>query len=157
MGEVLRRRLHQTRFDDRNHEAMLALLVAAADVRGDLERVCATHGLTGGQFNVLRILRGNPEGYPRCEILARLIDRAPDVTRLIDRLERQGLVERARGERDRRQSITRITRRGLDLLDRMQPAVDRVHRAIGTRLPARATRELARLCEALISTGEAPS
>jgi DNA-binding MarR family transcriptional regulator len=150
MTDHLKRRLRQSRFEDEGHAAVLAVLVAAADVRSRLDRVCVEHRITTGQYNVLRILRGNPGGYPRCEITTRLIDRAPDVTRLIDRLERQGLVERARGTRDRRQSITRITRRGIDLLDHMAPAVTAAHRAITARLDARAARELARLADQLI-------
>src|SRR5215204_2537155 len=57
--------------------------------------VCRKHGVTHDQYNILRILRGvHPTGHPRCEITKRLISRAPDVTRLLDRLVRQGLVER---------------------------------------------------------------
>ncbi len=154
MGILLRRRLRQDRFENPAHEAVLALLVAAADVRGRLDRVCEGHGITSGQYNVLRILRGHPDGYPRCEITARLIERAPDVTRLIDRLARQGLVERMRGESDRRHSVTRISRKGLELLDRMQSAIAAVNRETGRRLPPGDARALARLCEGLIE--EAP-
>ncbi len=150
MGERLRRRLRQARFESAGHEAVLGLLVAAAEVSGRIERVCGDHHLTHGQYNVLRILRGHAAGYPRCEIGARLLERAPDVTRLIDRLERQGLVERARGASDRRQSITRITRKGVELLDRMQASVAAVSHDLERRLTPPGTRTLARLCEALI-------
>jgi DNA-binding MarR family transcriptional regulator len=154
MGRALLKRLRQSRVEDLAQEAVLGLLVAAAEVRGRLERACERHGITVGQYNVLRILRGHREGYPRREILARVIDRAPDVTRLIDRLERQGLVERARGTRDRRQSITRIGPRGLELLDRMRPAVEREHAALRLRLSAREARTLVRLCDRLIPSDE---
>lgn len=157
MGEILKRRLRQARFDDERHEAVLAVLVAAADLRARFDRVCDAYDITAGQYNVLRILRGNPGGYPRCEITARLIERAPDVTRLIDRLERQGLVERGRGTRDRRQSVTRITRRGVDLLERMAPAMAAAYRVIATRLDTRGARDLARLADTLIlDEGETP-
>lgn len=150
MGDLLRRRLRQNRFESPSHEALLGLLVVSAEMRGHFERVCLDHGISNGQYNVLRILRGHPAGYPRCEITARLVERAPDVTRLIDRLERQGLVERSRGESDRRHSITRITRKGLELLERMQPAIASLHRGLERRLGARDARELARLCELLM-------
>jgi DNA-binding MarR family transcriptional regulator len=150
MGDILRRRLRQNRFESPAHEALLGLLVVSAEVRGHFERVCLDHGISNGQYNVLRILRGHPDGYPRCEITARLVERAPDVTRLIDRLERQGLVERSRGEADRRHSITRITRKGIELLDRMHPAVASLHRSIEKRLSVRDARELGRLCETLL-------
>lgn len=151
VGDILRRRLRQARFESPVHEAVLGLLAAASDVRARHERVLERHAITPGQFNVLRILRGaRAEGYPRCEIARRLVDRSPDVTRLIDRLERQGLVERARSDADRRLSVTRVTRRGLELLERVGPDVEAANREIAARLGAGDARELTRLCEALM-------
>jgi len=150
MGEILKKRLRQSRFESPVHEAVLNLLVAAGHVRTLHDRALERHGLSGVQFNVLRILRGaHPHGYPRHEIACRLVERAPDVTRLIDRLEAQGLVERARAESDRRLSVTRITRRGLELLERVQPDMDAVGRALARRLGPKDARELSRLCEGL--------
>jgi DNA-binding MarR family transcriptional regulator len=152
VGEVLKQRLQQARFDGIHHEAVLSLLVAAAHVRDTLDRVCEVHGVTRGQFNVLRILRGaHPHGYPRCEIAKRLVERAPDVTRLIDRLERRGLLVRAKADGDRRLSVARITRKGLELLERMQPDVDRTHRLISRHLSDDDAGDLARLCERLFA------
>lgn len=151
MGEILHKRLLQTRFESPVHEAVLSLLVAAGQVRAALDRAFEKHAVTAAQFNVLRILRGaRPGGYARCDIARRMVERAPDVTRLIDRLERQGLVERVRSESDRRLSLSRITRRGLALLDRIQPDVDAVNRALAGRLGPGEARELARLCEVLV-------
>ena len=117
MSDALKARIQQKRFRNPAHEAILSLMVAAAHVRQMVEQACADHDLTQAQYNVLRILRGkHPDGYPRGEMASRMIDRAPDVTRLIDRLERRGLVERARSTEDRRLSITRITRKGLAVL-----------------------------------------
>ena len=150
MGEALRRRIAQTRFEGPHHEALLNLLVAASHLQAGYDLVFSGHDLTRGQYNVLRILRGvHPEGCPRCEIVQRMIDRAPDVTRLIDRLESQGLAERLASESDRRLSITRITRKGLRLLKRIQPEVDRVEQGIGSRLSTDEARELSRICERL--------
>lgn len=155
MGEPLKRRLKQSRFENPQHEAILNLLVAASHVRARLEQVCAAHGITEGQYNALRILRGaHPDGYPRCEIARRLIERAPDVTRLIDRLEKQGLVERARSGEDRRLSITLITRNGLQILERMEPAMSTVHHELIDRLPDRDARELSRICESIYDVEE---
>ena len=135
MGEALKRRLQQVRFESPHHEALLNLMVAAAYVRARFERVCAQHRVTEGQYNVLRILRGaHPDGYARCEIAERMVERAPDVTRLSDRLQKQNLVERTRGGADRRQSITRITRKGLQLLERMQPAISALNESLAERL-----------------------
>src|SRR5438874_9294707 len=108
MGKELQRRLVQQRFESPFAEAVLNVLVAASHARDQFDRTYGEHGVSHGQYNVLRILRGvHPEGYPRCEIARRMIERAPDLTRLIDRLERRGLVERARSEEERRDSIAR--------------------------------------------------
>ncbi len=154
MGEPTRHRLRQSRFDSPAHEAMLSLLVAAGHVRELLDRAAAAHGVTPGQYNVLRILRGrHPDGYPRCEIARRLVERAPDLTRMIDRLAARGLVERARSDQDRRHSLARITREGLELLERMEPTLQALHRGFAERLSKRDTLELARLCEKLYRDG----
>ena len=150
MGEALKRRLKQQRFESPLQEAMLNLLVAANHVRERVDRICEQYGITNAQYNVLRILRGaHPEGYPRCEIACRMIDRAPDVTRLIDRLEQQKLVARDRSDEDRRLSLTRITQKGLDLLERMNPGLEEVHRQIGERMSLADRREMSRICEGL--------
>ena len=148
VGQVLRRRIKQAKFDSPAHEAMLNLLVAAGHVRLLVDGLCDGYDITQAQYNALRILRGaHPDGYPRGEIASRLIERAPDVTRLIDRLERQGLVERTRSSEDRRLSITRITRAGLDLLRRMDPRIQEIQKAFQTLLPARDVKALSRICE----------
>jgi len=150
VGEILKARLRQARFDGPAHEALLNLLVAAAHVRQRVDELCEPYHLTRAQYNALRILRGaHPDGYPRGEIASRLIERAPDVTRLIDRLERQGLVERIRTSADRRLSLTRITRAGLDLLKRLDPHVRALHRDVEARLSPAEVRELSRLLEQL--------
>jgi len=150
MGEPLKQRLKQTAFESPFHEAMLNLMVATAHLRDRIDAVCELHQITTAQYNVLRILRGaHPAGYPRCEIAQRMIERAPDVTRLIDRLEEQGLAERGRSDEDRRLSVTRITPSGLALLGRMQPDVDAVHETLAAKLTPDQARELSRLCESL--------
>jgi DNA-binding MarR family transcriptional regulator len=150
VGDVLKQRIKQARFDSPAQEAMLNLLVAAGYVRQLVDDACASAKITHGQYNALRILRGaHPKGYPRCEIAARMVERAPDVTRLIDRLEKRGLVERARVPEDRRLSITRITRSGLDLLKRLDPHVHEIQKKFGARAPVRDLRELSRICESI--------
>jgi len=150
MGEALRKRLQQSRFETPYQEALLNLMVASAYLRDMGQSMFEPHGITLTQFNVLRILRGaHPQGYARCEIAQRMIDRAPDLTRLIDRLVRIGLAERVGSRVDRRQSITRITRRGLELLERIKPAMAQLNRSMAERLSREDAEELSRLCEAL--------
>ncbi len=80
------------------------------------------------QYNVLRILRGAPRGLPCGEIAGRMITRDPDVTRLLDRMEKRGLISRARESRDRRLVLARITPEGLKLVDRLDEPVQKIHR-----------------------------
>jgi DNA-binding MarR family transcriptional regulator len=75
-------------------------------------------GLSESQFNVLRILRGSaPDGLSSTRIAERMVRHDPDLTRLVDQLEKRGLVERSRDARDRRVANSRITDQGLRLVE----------------------------------------
>jgi len=87
-----------------------------------------TEDISATQYNVLRILRGAPEGLACGEVAGRMITRDPDITRLFDRLEKRGLVSRSREVRDRRTVVTRITPEGLKLLDRLDDPIQEAHR-----------------------------
>ena len=130
-------------------EGMLNLLVIGGLLNRRAEAAYAKFGLTTSAYNVLRILRGSPEGLPRGEIGQRMVNPAPDVTRLIDRLIRRGLVRRQRAKRDRRLSLTRITPKGLVLVEQAEAANDAQHRALDGRLSASEWRQLSALCERL--------
>jgi DNA-binding MarR family transcriptional regulator len=93
-----------------------------------LVQVLKTEDLSATQYNVLRILRGAPEGLPCGEIASRMITRDPDVTRLLDRLEKRGLISRCRETKDRRTVMARITPDGLKLLSRLDEPVQAAHR-----------------------------
>jgi DNA-binding MarR family transcriptional regulator len=153
MNTALSQRLSQTHFVDPVQEALLSLLVVAHTLNDLMDELCETHGITRPQYNVLRILRGiHPRGHARCEIARRMIDRAPDVTRLVDRLQARGLVKRSRGDDDHRQAVTSITTKGLRLLAKMQPEIDT---AVGTRLRwlnDDDCRELSRLCGVILKS-----
>jgi DNA-binding MarR family transcriptional regulator len=147
MTDALSRRLKQARFADARQEALLSVAVAAGTINDLVDRVCEQFDLTRQQFNVLRILRGvYPEGHPRCEVAQRMVERAPDVTRLVDRLQAQGLVRRARGGNDQRQAITRITPKGLKLLDTIQPVMEAQSTTLLGRLSENDCHELSRIC-----------
>lgn len=105
-------------------EALIALLRSADQVRRKVAVVIEPHGVTLQQYNVLRILRGaGPEGLPTLDIGLRMIEQAPGITRLLDRLIRKQLVSRSRGQDDARQVICRITAKGLRLLATMDRPV----------------------------------
>jgi DNA-binding MarR family transcriptional regulator len=110
-------------------EAAFLDLQRTADVlsRG-LVWVLKAEGLSATQYNVLRILRGSPEGLACGDIASRMITRDPDVTRLLDRLEKRGLILRFRDTKDRRTVMTRITPAGLVLLARLDGPVQAAHR-----------------------------
>ena len=84
--------------------------------------------LSGNQYNVLRILRGSPDGLICGEIASRMITRDPDITRLLDRLEKRNLISRCRETKDRRMVMARITPVGLKLLGRLDEPVQEAHR-----------------------------
>ena len=85
--------------------------------------------LSANQYNILRILRGSPDGLPCGEIGNRMITRDPDITRLLDRLEKRGLISRSRGSKDRRMVTATIMPEGLGLLARMDEPVRAMHRS----------------------------
>lgn len=135
-------------FRSPGHEGVVALLRTTAVVRRSLARVVEGAGITLAQYNVLRILRGaGPEGLPTLAIRDRLIEEAPGITRLLDKLERAGLVRRDRCTPDRRQVICRITDRGLAMLAELDAPVDAVDDQAFAALEPEALRELVRLLE----------
>jgi len=110
-------------------EAAFLELVRTTDLlsRG-LVRIMKTEDISPTQYNVLRILRGAPAGLACGEIANRMITRDPDVTRLLDRLEKRDLISRCRETKDRRTVMARITPEGLKLLGRLDEPVQAAHR-----------------------------
>jgi len=108
--------------------AFLELLRTTDILSRGLITVLKTEDLSTNQYNVLRILRGSIEGLPCGEIASRMITRDPDITRLLDRLEKRGLISRCRETKDRRLVMARITPKGLRLLTRLDEPVQAAHR-----------------------------
>jgi len=122
----LQRELKQRRpFRSPGLESVIALLRTADLLRRNLLRASEPHGITFQQYNVLRILRGaGEEGLPTLAIGERMVEQAPGVTRLLDRLEAKALVVRCRGESDRRQVLCWLTSDGRQLLGRLDPEME---------------------------------
>jgi DNA-binding MarR family transcriptional regulator len=97
------------------------------------EQMLKPYGITGTQYNVLRILRGaEPHGLCRNEVRDRLLTRMPDVTRLLDRMEEAGLVRRVRSTEDRRLVTTHLTDRGQEVVDALDdPAMEEHRQRLG--------------------------
>ena len=122
----IQQELKQSRpFPTKTQEASVGLLRTADVLRRLIDAVVAEHGITTQQYNVMRILRGAGErGLPTLEIAERMIEDAPGITRLIDRLEAKTLVSRERCTVDRRRVYCRITSEGLALLAALDEPVD---------------------------------
>lgn len=150
MGEILKKRLKQEKFSGIEQEGLLNLFIASNYLHSKLDEVCSEFNITLSQFNVLRILKGaHPAGYPRHEIIRRMVEPAPDVTRLIDRLIKEGLVERFNIEKDRRLSLARITKKGITLLTKINPEIDKFILSYSSSLTKSEKEMLSSICEKL--------
>ena len=127
MPHGLRAEIKQNRpFSSREQEAYLALLRTADALQTQVECWLKEFGLTGTQYNALRILRGaGKEGLPCSEIGERMITHDPDITRLLNRLEQRGFVKRVRAKCDRRVICGMITPVGLKLLSKIDSPLEK--------------------------------
>ncbi len=147
MTSPIQAAISQTRpFSSPGHEAVVGLMLVADSLRRRYARVSEPFGVTGQQYNVMRILRGGgKDGVPTLTIAARMIEQTPGITRLLDRLEEKALVRRERCDQDRRQVLCWITPAGLKLLESMDGAVKQADQdAIGS-LKTVEQRELVRI------------
>ncbi len=121
----LQQELLQTKpFRSLRAEAFLNVVRTADRLQHGLHLRLKPYGMTETQYNSLRILRGAGDcGLTCSEMSARLVGHHPDITRLLNRMERQGIVRRSRDTKDRRTVITRITRMGLDRLKELDEVV----------------------------------
>jgi DNA-binding MarR family transcriptional regulator len=152
-GIVARELKQQSPFESGEQEVLLGLLIAAERIVEPWEKFLkATAGLTNNQYNVLRILRGSHPSRLACsEIAERMIARDPDITRLVDRLGRHGLVARVRGRGDRRVVEVAITDKGREVLRNLDAHVNRMPRAVLGHLGAGKLKQLKQLLEQVIA------
>lgn len=124
----------------------VALLKAADSLSQEAEQLIKAAGLTSAQYNVLRILRGaEPDGLLCRGISDRMISRDPDITRLLDRMEKNKLITRERQKEDRRVIKTRITAEGLKLLKKLDRPVNELHKNQFRHMPPAQLKRLAEL------------
>lgn len=148
---ALRDRLQQQKFSSAQQEAVLGILSCADIINRRMDELVAPFNITIAQYNVLRILRGvHPDGHPRGEITSRMIQKAPDVTRLIDRLEKQGLVVRSKSQDDGRLSMSTITEKGLALLSELDPIIRRFDRDIRTAFTDKDAAAVSKIIDRLV-------
>jgi len=129
----------------REESAFLDLLRTTDMLTRQPALVLKNEDVSPTQYNVLRILRGAPDGLSCGAISERMITRDPDITRLLDRLEKRGLISRSREARDRRTVVAIITPTGLDLLARLDDLVQSTHRKQLGHLGEKRLRELSEL------------
>jgi DNA-binding MarR family transcriptional regulator len=142
-------RLQNKALSSLEEAAFVALLRTADQLQWRAAEMFKRHGLSPTQYNALRILRGaGPEGLACSEVGERMINRDPDITRLLDRLERRGLIQRSREQKDRRVIKVRITPAGLDLLKSLNREVAEFHRQLLGHLGEERLESLVRLLEA---------
>ena len=135
-------------FRSREQEAYLSLLRTADVLQASVEARLKEFGLTSTQYNAMRILRGaGQEGLPCSEIGERMITRDPDITRLLNRLEKRGLVARVRAKSDRRVIYGKITGAGLKLLREMDEPVEQHSREMLKHVGQEKLRQLIELLE----------
>jgi len=116
--------------DSPRRRAYLALVSASEALVEQFKKLFQSHGLTLTQFNLLRLLLSGPETGETCGALRdRMLHRVPDITRLVDRMEREGLVERERAKHDRRVVLIRITAEGQRRCEAVYPELLRIHEA----------------------------
>ena len=112
----------RSRFESEQHKAMLNVMFTAGWFRNQQVELFKPYGISPQQYNILRILRGAKDRMNMHCVKERMIDRAPNATRLTDKLIAKGLVERERCEDDRRVVYVRISQKGLAMLDEIDRA-----------------------------------
>lgn len=144
-------RLKTSKFRSKEHEAILAVMVAASHIRNEMGNDVFGGGLSLEQYNIMRILRGvYPEGHSCGDISSRMVDNSPDITRRIDTLVKKGFATREKSTEDRRVVITRITQKGLDVLEKLDEVVNNKQHEIMSKLSEADCKLLVDLCEKIL-------
>lgn len=133
--------------DRLGREAFINLFLAAGRFTDEVEAICKANGLTMSHYTVLWVvcLSSSREGTPMRVIADGILTRAADATRLVDRLAKDGYVERANSDEDRRVVLIRPTRSGRAVFKRITSAVKKLHQAQWEPLTGAELRELRRL------------
>lgn len=138
----------QHRFDSVEQEAFLNLWRTYDRLRAAEDELFTQYDLTPQQYNALRLLRGeHPQPIPTLTLGARLVSRAPDITRLLDKLEERRLIVRERPAANRRIVLVRITADGLALLRKLDKPVRECHRRQLGHMPEDSLQQLIALLQ----------
>ena len=116
-------------FESPQQEAFLNLVRTYEVLMGEFDRLFKTQGLSGPQYNALRILRGHRKPLPVYTVAEQMVTREPDITRLVDRLEQAGFAGRKRSNEDRRVVLVELTVAGKAVLKKLDGPVRKLHQA----------------------------
>jgi len=148
---LFRERLTQNEFQNVGQEAVLSLIAAASAVRDKLNLICNEKNISTAQYNILRILKGSyPQSYPRFEISSRMVEKSPDITRTIDRMVKNGLVERNKSTDDMRQSIAKITDKGIKLLMELNTSIHSFQNDFQNKISKKQCEILSAICDSIL-------
>ena len=130
--------------------AILNILFTASWLDCLMNRTLRDYGLTNPQYNILRILRGSPQGLSVLDIKSRMIDRSSNVSRLVEKLREQELVERIISNEDRRMVVVSISKKGLEMIDAVGNQMNQDDdKAIGNKMTEQELLDLSLLIDKL--------
>jgi DNA-binding MarR family transcriptional regulator len=130
--------------------AILNILFTASWLDCLMNRSLRDYGLTNPQYNILRILRGSPQGLSVLDIKSRMIDRSSNVSRLVEKLREQELVERIISNEDRRMVVVSISKKGLDIIETIGDLMNSDEgKAIGNKMTEQELLDLSLLIDKL--------
>jgi DNA-binding MarR family transcriptional regulator len=150
-------RVVRRRFDSREQEAYLALWRTYDRLRLLEDELFVEFELTAQQYNLLRLLKAARRSVPTLALAERLVSRAPDITRMLDRLEERGLIARSRSTNDRRAVLVTIRPAGLALLDRIAGPLRQCHQRQLGHLSAAELESLIALLRSARAPHESPN
>lgn len=154
---MLYRQLHRSKaFELIEEECSLQILRTNDLLQNRFGRLFRAHGITSSQYNVLRILRGAKEAVKCSYISQRMIQVVPAITGLLDRLEKQNLITRIRGDKDRRAVLVELSEEGEVLLEKLQPEIEALHQSMFSHMETEEMKRLAELLEKVRSAWVAP-
>lgn len=131
--------IKQKHFNSEYHKLAVNLFVTSSWLSGIHHQIMKRHGLTMQQFNLLRILRGQKgKALSVNDLIERMIDKSSNASRLVDKLNEKGLVQRAVCPNDRRQVEVTITEQGLELLAVLDPELKEIENVLAGITPQEA-------------------
>lgn len=149
--------IHQKKFRNEYQKATVNLIYTNNWLMTKQKRFLGEYGITPQQFNVLRILKGqNPGSISTSAIRERMLDRSSDASRIVDRIHKQGLVEKKVCPTDKRLVDVKISAKGLKLLEEIDKETERMD-AVCSKLSVEEAEELNRLLDKLRSIDDPQS